>query len=363
MEPTLHVKLAAHHYPITIGDDLRSTLLQMLQQLRDQGRPVAVIADAGLLHRQADYARTVFGDLPRLELPSGESSKSFLQLERICDFLADIPLDRSGVLVAFGGGVVGDCAGFAAAAYLRGIELWMVPSTLLSMVDSSVGGKTGINLKAGKNLVGAFHQPHGVWIDTSLLHSLPDREFRAGMAEVIKYGLLGDADFFQRLETESVLHPGHAALPAIIRHCCAMKAAVVESDERETATGNGRALLNLGHTFAHAIEACAGYGAYLHGEAVAIGLVLAARLAAKLGQIRESESNRVANLLQRYQLPTTLREPLPIEDLMHAMRRDKKVRRGKLRLVLLDELGKATTTDDVPENEIREIWVTAQPGI
>src|SRR6185295_4410937 len=193
-------------------------------------------------------------------------------------------LDRGGVLFAVGGGVIGDLGGFAAAAWLRGIEYYQVPTTLLAMVDSSVGGKTGINLASGKNLVGAFHQPRAVFISTGLLSTLPPREFAAGMAEVIKYGLLGDAPLFAQLE-EAPLTIANARLAAVVRQCCALKARIVEADERETAKEGGRALLNLGHTFGHAIENVAGYGEYLHGEAVAIGLCAAARLSQKLGYI------------------------------------------------------------------------------
>jgi 3-dehydroquinate synthase len=260
----------------------------------------------------------------------------------VLDFLAEHRMDRTAVLFALGGGVIGDLGGFAAAAFLRGIAFQQVPTTLLAMVDSSVGGKTGINLKAGKNLVGAFHQPSAVYIATGLLATLPPREFAAGMAEVVKTGLLGDAELFARLEREP-LNPASADLAAVIRRCCALKARVVEADERETAKEGGRALLNLGHTFGHAIEQVTGYGAYLHGEAVSIGLAAAARLSQKLGYTGFAETARVEAALSAHALPVRLREPLPLDALLAAMARDKKVRAGALRFVVLRRLGEAAT--------------------
>jgi 3-dehydroquinate synthase len=217
------------------------------------------------------------------------------------------------------------------------------------MVDSSVGGKTGINLSAGKNLVGNFHQPTAVFADTDLLATLPPREFAAGMAEVIKHGIIADADLFGLLEQNSPLAWDHPLLPRVIRRCVEIKAAVVAGDERETSAQGGRALLNLGHTFGHAIEATAGYGAYLHGEAVAIGLVMAARLSAELKHCTAAQAEQVEAVLKSHALPTALRAPLKLDPMLAAMRRDKKVRGGKLRFVLQDGVGAASTADDVPE--------------
>jgi 3-dehydroquinate synthase len=242
--------------------------------------------------------------------------------------------------------VIGDLGGFAAASWLRGIDFFQVPTTLLAMVDSSVGGKTGINLKAGKNLVGAFHQPRGVFVATDLLATLPQREFAAGMAEVIKYGLLGDAGLFADLE-KAPLTPASSSLASVIRRCCALKARIVEADERELAKEGGRALLNLGHTFGHAIEQATGYGAYLHGEAVAIGLGAAARLSQKLGLIPASDVARVDAVVQAHQLPIRLRAPLPLANLLQAMARDKKVRAGLPRFVVLKKIGEAATRDGI----------------
>jgi 3-dehydroquinate synthase len=223
------------------------------------------------------------------------------------------------------------------------------------MVDSSVGGKTGINLKAGKNLAGAFHQPRRVFIATGFLKLLPPREFAAGMAEVIKTALLGDKLLFEDLE-RSALSAGDLRLAWTVRVCCGIKATLVEADERERAASGGRALLNLGHTYGHAIEQATGYGAYLHGEAVAIGLSAAARLSRRLGMIGDLEARRVEAVIAGHGLPTRLRSPLPVSALMEAMARDKKARAGALRFVLLSSLGEATVRGDVPAAEVEAVW-------
>lgn len=293
--------------------------------------------------------------LPRLELPAGEKTKSLLGLGRILDFMASEQMDRSSVLLVLGGGVIGDLGGFAAATFLRGIEFIQIPTTLLAMVDSSIGGKTGINLLAGKNLVGAFHHPSQVLISTDLLRTLPTREFAAGMAEVIKYGLLGDAALFSRLEKEPMTVTS-ADLPAVIRRCCEMKSEIVQADERETAKDGGRALLNLGHTFGHAIEQVTGYGHYLHGEAVAVGLAAATDLSARLGLLPQLEVDRVKQALTSHNLTVRLRNPLPVQALMEAMRHDKKVRAGKLRFVVLLRLGGAATQSAIEPSLVETVW-------
>ena len=249
--------------------------------------------------------------------------------------------------------MVGDLAGFAAASYLRGVALIQVPTTLLAMVDSSVGGKTGINLARGKNLAGAFHQPALVAADTDLLATLPPRELAAGMAEVLKYGLLGDASLLAEVEAAGRLSWDHPALPGIIRRCVRMKAEVVGSDERETAAEGGRALLNLGHTFGHAIEAVAGYGAYLHGEAVGIGLAMAASLSRDLGLLAERDVARVMAAVEAQGLTARLRSPLPADALVAAMRQDKKARGGEIRFVVLESLGRAATRGGIGEDAAR----------
>ncbi|MDR2863707.1 MAG: 3-dehydroquinate synthase [Puniceicoccales bacterium] len=292
----------------------------------------------------------------------GEHAKRIGELERLWEALAAARMDRHGVVFAVGGGVIGDLAGFAAASYLRGVDFIQVPTTLLAMVDSAVGGKTGINLSAGKNLAGAFYQPRAVYADTALLATLPPREFAAGMAEVIKYGLLGDRALFDQLALAGRLSWDHPALPDIIRRCCASKAAIVSEDERETAPEGGRALLNLGHTFAHAIENVAGYGEYLHGEAVSVGLILATRLSAALGLLDASALPAVEHLLGKNNLPVALRKPLPVDALMDAMRRDKKVRQGALRFVLLRALGESITQFVDDDALVRRLWLEAGAG-
>ncbi|OAM89594.1 3-dehydroquinate synthase [Termitidicoccus mucosus] len=356
MSDTLTVRLGERSYPIHFGADLTAEVRAAVAQLEREGRRVAVLTDRNVAARQAAALKAMFGGAPMLVTGAGESVKSFAELERVMDFLAENRLDRAGVLVAAGGGVIGDLGGFAAAAWLRGIDFWQVPTTLLAMVDSSVGGKTGVNLKAGKNLAGAFHQPRAVFIATGLLATLPPREFAAGMAEVIKYGLLGDAALFAQLEREP-LTVASPALAAVVRRCCEIKAAVVESDERELAKEGGRALLNLGHTFGHAIEQVAGYGEYLHGEAVAIGLAAAARLSARLGlPVGGDEIARVERVLAAHALPARLREALPLESLMAAMARDKKVRAGTLRFVVLKSPGESATQPGVDPALVEGVW-------
>ena len=338
----MKVNLSERSYPIQFGGDLAREIREAVEGFIREGRKIAVLTDENLAKAQASVLQTMFGDAPRLVVAAGEGTKSIAELGRVLEFLATQRLDRQSVLFAVGGGVIGDLGGFAAASYLRGIDYVQVPTTLLAMVDSSVGGKTGINLAAGKNLAGAFHQPRGVFIATGLLATLPPREFAAGMAEVIKTGLLGDAGLFAELERAplTVASPG---LAEVIRRCCAIKARVVEADERELAKDGGRALLNLGHTFAHAIEQVAGYGTYLHGEAVAIGLVAAGRLSQKLGRISAADAARIEAVVAAHQLPVRLRAPLPLASLLGSMGRDKKVRAGALRFIVLTGLGAAVT--------------------
>ncbi|HEX2852393.1 MAG TPA: 3-dehydroquinate synthase [Opitutaceae bacterium] len=347
MIESFKVKLAERSYTLRFGADLTSDCATEVAALRATNRKLVVLTDRNLGERQEAVLTAMFDGAPMLVVDPGEESKSVSGFERVLNFLAEQRVDRGGVLFVVGGGVIGDLGGFAAASWLRGIDFYQVPTTLLAMVDSSVGGKTGINLKAGKNLVGAFHQPRGVYVSTDLLKTLPVREFAAGMAEVIKYGLLGDASLFAELE-QKPLTVASPDLASVIRRCCELKARVVEADERELAKDGGRALLNLGHTFGHAIEQVAGYGVYLHGEAVAIGLCAAARLSQKLGQIAEADVVRVDAVVAAHGLPVRLRGPLPFEALSAAMAHDKKVRSGMPRFVVLKKIGKAATQDDVP---------------
>jgi len=362
---------AARNYPIFFGQDLSERIRATVATLRAEGRRAVVFTDENFLKAQGDFLDASFGPggaagsegdgVARLVLAAGEGTKSVGELARAWDFLGAQRVDRGGVIFAVGGGVVGDLAGFAAASWQRGIAFYQVPTTLLAMVDSSVGGKTGINIAAGKNLVGAFHQPRAVFVSTGLLQTLPPREFAAGMAEVIKYGLLGDLGLFEQLEAEP-LRVGSAALGRVIRRCCEIKAGIVRADERETAKEGGRALLNLGHTFGHAVEQVAGYGAYLHGEAVAIGLVAAAELSCRLGFIDARACERISAVLAAHDLPLCLRDPLPVEALIDAMRRDKKVRAGLPRFVVLRELGEAITKDGIDEQLARECFAVVGAG-
>lgn len=295
-------------------------------------------------------------------LPPGEAQKNLASASALYDCLANGGVDRKTPIVAVGGGVIGDLAGFVAATYNRGLPLIMVPTTLLAMVDSSVGGKVGVNHPRAKNLIGAFHQPVGVWIDTSFLDSLPDREFKSGLAEVVKYGVSLDGDLFEYLElqAERILQRDPEALRHIITRSCQLKASIVEQDEREE-TGR-RAILNYGHTFGHAFETVGGYGSWLHGEAVAAGMAAAARLAQIRGLIDLEIVARQNRLLENLSLRLT---PLlwDLESLLDAMRRDKKAQAGKMRFVLPTRLGAAHLVEGVPESEVRQVLKEAMaPG-
>lgn len=356
---TLTVQLAERSYPIHFSG-VAERLKVDISNLRASGRSVRVISDARVLEAHPEYLSQVgFEDDEILSLPAGEATKSIEFFSQALSHLAGTSSNRDCALFAFGGGVIGDLAGFVAASYLRGIDFYQIPSTLLSMVDSSVGGKTGINLPEGKNLVGAFWQPKTVYIDTTLLQTLSPREFAAGMAEVIKYGMLADLELFNDLVALKGLDVNSPELPAIVRRCCAIKAQIVADDEKETATSGGRALLNLGHTFAHAIENAAGYGQYLHGEAVGIGLSLATQLSVALEQMPDSNIALTDKVLHQFQLPTRLDEPLKSCDLMAAMQRDKKNRRGRLRFVTMTALGSAVTTDGIDVALIEQLWCKA----
>jgi 3-dehydroquinate synthase len=355
MSDILKVNLGDRSYPILFGEDLTPQVHAIAAELAFGGRKIAVVTDRNVARIHSGALKVLFGETPTLAVAAGEGSKSVAEFGRVLDFLAACGLDRSGVIFAVGGGVVGDLAGFAAACYLRGIDYYQVPTTLLAMVDSSVGGKTAVNLKAGKNLAGAFHQPHGVFIATGFLRTLPAREFAAGASEVIKTALLGDAELFARIET-TPLSPGDGRLAGTVRRCCEIKAGIVEADERERAPAGGRALLNLGHTFGHAIEQVTGYGQYLHGEAVAVGLCAAARLSRRLGMLPDGEVARVEAAVAAHALPVRLREALPLSRLMAAMVRDKKAQAGSLRLVVLRAIGTAAVLGPVAPDPVESVW-------
>jgi 3-dehydroquinate synthase len=285
-----------------------------------------------------------------LVLPAGEQQKTWANAEKVLDWLLQARLPRDGVLVALGGGVVGDLAGFCAAVYQRGIDFVQIPTTLLAQVDSSVGGKTGVNHAHGKNMIGAFHQPQTVIADTDSLRSLPPRELAAGLAEVIKSALLGDAPLFARLERDldRLLALDAEALAEAIERCCALKARIVAADERESLHGGAgpRALLNLGHTFGHAVETWTRYQSWLHGEAVGLGLCMAADLSARLNWIAAEDAARVEALVKRAGLPVRPPQGMTPDDFRRLMAHDKKVAGGRVRLVLLRAIGEAVVTAD-----------------
>ncbi|MCL6503849.1 MAG: 3-dehydroquinate synthase [Pirellulales bacterium] len=289
-----------------------------------------------------------------LGVKPGERSKSPWYLERLWEDLVSFNTTRNSVVVALGGGVVGDLAGFVAATFARGLRFLQIPTTLLAQVDSSVGGKVGINLSSAKNMVGAFWQPAGVLADTDTLTTLPKREYRAGLAEVVKYGAALDEAFFAWLEERALLLRSQdlEELDYVIARCCELKATIVVEDERET-TGR-RAVLNYGHTFAHAFETLTGYGTLLHGEAVAMGMACAARLAQRLGMIDAATVRRQNRLLKRLRLPTTPPK-LDVDKALAVMRHDKKAVGDRLRFVLLESLGRATLVEDVPIDDVRAV--------
>ena len=353
------VELNERSYPIHFSDSLK-LLKEDVANLRASGRSVYVLSDETVLAARHEVLLTAgFKHEEVLIVPAGENSKSIQYFTQVLSFLAKKSANRDTALFAFGGGVVGDLAGYVAASYLRGIDFYQIPTTLLAMVDSSVGGKTSINLPQGKNLVGAFWQPKAVYIEPGLLKTLPLREFTAGIAEVIKYGMIYDLTLFEEIESIRSFNADSRELGAVIRCCCVTKAEIVTDDEKETANEGGRALLNLGHTFAHAIENVAGYGSYLHGEAVAIGLNLAAQLSEELNQITHHDVERVQKLLKRFNLPIQLRESLPVSKLMNTMKIDKKNRKGRLRFVILRTLGHAITTYDFDHSVIEALWKKA----
>lgn len=351
---TLVVELGERRYPIYIGD----TLLARNDLLRPHvaGREVMIVSNDTVAPLYMAKAQAAFGDLRchSVVLPDGEQYKTLEVLNRIFDALLEKRCDRRVTIVALGGGVIGDMAGFAAACYQRGVPFIQIPTTLLSQVDSSVGGKTGVNHPLGKNMIGAFHQPQCVLIDTATLHTLPDRELGAGLAEIIKYGLIRDSLFLAWLEKnmDALLHRDAAALVEAIERSCRNKAEVVAADERESGE---RALLNLGHTFGHAIETGMGYGAWLHGEAVAAGMVMAAALSARQGWITAEDLARIEALIQRAKLPVRAPATLEPERMLELMAVDKKARDGRIRLVLLQSLGKAVVTDNYDPAALRAI--------
>jgi len=359
-EPTIvKVALDDRSYDIMIGRGVIASLGERIKALRPDAK-AAIVTDSAVakLHlAAAEKSLHASGiTVSSIEVPPGEASKSYATFEKVCEALIAARIERDDLVIALGGGVIGDLAGFAAAAVRRGLDYVQVPTTLLAQVDSSVGGKTGIDSPQGKNLIGAFHQPVLVIADTALLDTLPKREFAAGYAEVVKYGLLGDAGFFSWLEANwNDVFAGGPGREHAIAMCCRAKAAIVARDERETGE---RALLNLGHTFGHAFEAAAGFsGRLLHGEAVGLGIALAFEFSAKRGLLDNDSVARVKRHLAAVGLPTAPRElqgPLPdIDRLMALISQDKKVKRGKLTFILVRGIGQAFVERDVDPAQVR----------
>jgi 3-dehydroquinate synthase len=361
---TIDVALGDRSYDIVIGRNIVSSLGERIAALRPGARVAIVTDEYVATHWLRRTEASLIGAgiaTSRIVVDEGEVSKSYEGIEFVCEELIKAKIERNDLVVALGGGVVGDLAGFAAAIVRRGIDVVQVPTSLLAQVDSSVGGKTGINSPQGKNLVGAFHQPILVVADTAVLDTLSPRQFRAGYAEVAKYGLLGDEAFFAWLETNHAdIVKGGAAREYAVATSCRAKAAIVARDERETGE---RALLNLGHTFGHALETATGFSDRLyHGEGVSIGMVLAAELSARLGMIADADVSRIERHLAAAGLPTRLRDIAGFrqeglgdaEGFMALMSQDKKVKRGRLTFILLKAIGQAVVSSDVEPSTVRD---------
>lgn len=344
----VNVNLNEKSYPIVIAagllnnDELLEKYLPYQQLFFVSNETIAP------LYLQQITAKYPHKKISEIILPDGEQFKTLVTVEKIFDKLMQETFDRGVALCALGGGVVGDMTGFAAACYRRGVDFIQLPTTLLAQVDAAVGGKTAVNHPLGKNMIGAFYQPRAVLIDVSVLNTLPAREYRAGLAEVVKYGLISDAAFFYWLieNADAIIAKELAYLVPMIKRCCEIKADVVSIDEHESGL---RAILNFGHTFAHAIEAVTNYTVWLHGEAVAIGMVAASYLSLKLKRITTEEFASIVTLLKKFNLPVALRDPIDKAILKRYMAQDKKIINGKLKLILLESIGKAVISADVLE--------------
>ncbi|MGI5308460.1 3-dehydroquinate synthase [Rheinheimera sp. WS51] len=346
------VQLGQRSYPICIDTDFNDLNAELVQS-----KQVVIVSNPVVAGLYLTQIKKLFSK-SRLEIiliPDGEAYKTLESFELIQSFLLQHQFSREVLLVALGGGVIGDLTGFVAATYQRGVRFLQIPTTLLAQVDSSVGGKTAINHVLGKNMIGAFKQPVQVLINTQVLSTLPEREFAAGMAEVIKYGLIADQDFFTWLEQNQhkIKQKDDASLAYMIKHCCQMKADIVSRDETEQGE---RALLNLGHTFGHAIEAYLGYGSWLHGEAVATGLVMAAKLSLSRGWLQQQEVDRIIKLLIAFNLPTLAPKGMTISDFLPYIKLDKKVLNDRMRFVLPSRFGVSKLVDDVTEQELFQVF-------
>lgn len=356
---TLYVELGQRRYPIFIGSQLDAS--QLLAPYI-HGQQVMIVTNTTVAPLYLQHYQHIFTALGKTVaeciLPDGEKYKDFQHLHLIFDALLQARFNRDCTIVALGGGVIGDMAGYAAASFQRGVDFIQIPTTLLAQVDSSVGGKTGINHPLGKNMIGAFKQPEAVLADMSVLSTLPSREFSAGLAEVIKYALLGDVEFLTWLEQHmSAMMQGDAQfLAEAVYRCCQHKADIVARDETEK---GDRALLNLGHTFGHAIESYMGYGEWLHGEAVAVGMVMASELSQRMGWISPADVERVRNILQQANLPIVSPQ-IALDDFLSYMSHDKKVLNGQLRLILLKKLGQAFISKDFDIDMMKQSIIDVQ---
>lgn len=354
----IRVELGERSYNIYIGSGILDGIGNRLR-LFNFSRKIAIVSNPTVFNM---YGETVSAsirdagfDLHTVLIPDGEAYKTIESVQQIYDALLRHQLDRSSALIALGGGVIGDIAGFAASTYMRGIAYAQVPTTLLSQVDSSVGGKTGVNHPLGKNMIGTFWQPCIVWIDTDTLGTLPLRELRAGLAEVIKYGIIRDTELFTYLDRqrESILNLESTALSHIIKRSCEIKAEVVSMDERESGL---RAILNYGHTIGHALEAVTHFTTFLHGEAVAIGMCLEAKLSQHLGLTSAENVKRIRTLIEAYGLPTSIPHDIDPRDLFSSMCLDKKAIAGKLTFILPEEIGRVVIRKNLDEQKLRELF-------
>lgn len=364
MQSVIAVELPQQSYEIAIAPSGLAQLGTWMQPLK-LGKKVLLVSNPMIFQRYGEAAiaaLTAAGfQIATCMLPAGERYKTLSSIQKVYDTALDNRLERSSTIVALGGGVIGDMAGFAAATWLRGINFVQVPTSLLAMVDAAIGGKTGVNHPQGKNLIGAFHQPRLVLIDPQVLTTLPPREFRAGMAEVIKYGVIWDAGLFAQLESAKRLdqqrYVSEELLQAILTCSCQAKAHVVSKDEKEAGL---RAILNYGHTIGHAVESLTGYRVVNHGEAVAIGMVAAGQIAVALEMWTGAESDRQQQLIEKAGLPTRLPAGLEIEAILSALQTDKKVEAGRVRFVLPIKIGEVTVTDQAPAEVIRQVLQAMQ---
>lgn len=362
MPTTIHVALGDRSYPIHIGPDALDHLPGLIESIGKGA--VGIVTDSNVAPLLGERIAALAGGTGRQVvthvLPAGEEHKRLERVEEICGAFLEARLDRSSVVIALGGGVVGDVAGFAAACFMRGVPFIQIPTTIVAQVDSSVGGKTGVNHPLGKNTIGAFHQPAAVLIDLNLLATLPERELRAGLAEVIKHGVIRDAALFEYMELNAgtILDGNTEALHVPVLRSCEIKSAVVAADEFEHGQ---RADLNYGHTFGHAFEAVTQYKQFLHGECVALGMHAAGIMARNLGMVDEHFVARQRACIERYGLPVQWPE-LPVEECIEAMRKDKKVRAGTMKFILAERLGAVAQRTDVTEDQVRAALQAVKSG-